>query len=114
MFRFSDPASGDKTATGHGQKGVIKIWREEDMPFGIDDRNNTIKFDMVVAVSSINNRLTVSQYYEIVSGATAAREGRRLVIEPCETQCMHMETVLYHGKTRELMIQRTAMMRHLY
>ena len=102
VLRYSTPVTGDKFATGHGQKGVIKRTRDQDMPWGTDDRGNVIKFDIIVSLSSISNRLTAGQYYEMVAGAKAAREGRRLVIQPGEYQEDHLETVLYDGTTGDL------------
>lgn len=102
VLRYSTPVTGDKIATGHGQKGVIKLTPEADMPWGIDDRGNPIKFDIVVSLSSISNRLTSGQYYEMVSATHAAREGKRVVISPGEYESRHNETVLYDGKTGEM------------
>lgn len=97
VLRYSTPVTGDKLATGHGQKGVVKWISDENMPWGIDDMGQPIKFDIVVALSSISNRLTTGQYYEMVAGAKAAREGRRVVIQPGQYTDEHMETVLYDG-----------------
>lgn len=99
LLRFSTSVTGDKLASGHGQKGVLKLWRDEDMPWGIDENGNTIRFDMVMSLASITNRLTNGHYYEMVSGVKAAKEGRRLVIQPSEYCKDHTETTLYDGKT---------------
>jgi hypothetical protein len=102
VLRYSTPVTGDKIATGHGQKGVIKLTPDADMPWGVDDRGNTIRFDIVVSLSSISNRLTAGQYYEMVSATSAVREGKRLVVIPGDHQSGHNETELYDGKTGEL------------
>lgn len=99
VLRFSQPVTGDKLATYHGQKGVIKIWPDEDMPWGHDSNGNVVRFDMVMSLSSVTNRLTLGQYYEMVSGATAAGEGRRIVVKPCDAVYGHSETEIYDGRT---------------
>ncbi|KJZ68977.1 hypothetical protein HIM_11634 [Hirsutella minnesotensis 3608] len=105
MLRFSMPATGDKIATGHGQKGTMKLWEEQDMPYGVDENGEVVKFDMIMSLSSVVNRLTEGQYYEMVSGVRAAREGRRIVVAPHEYETHHTETVLYDGKTGELVVR---------
>ncbi|KAI1747742.1 hypothetical protein F4782DRAFT_551818 [Xylaria castorea] len=100
MLRFSCPIQGDKVATGHGQKGVMKLWDEEDMPWGLDDHGNVVRFDMVVALSSITNRLAVGQYYEMVSG-------RSLIVKPYDSHGDHMETVLYDGASGQMIERRS-------
>ena len=107
ILRYSVPASGDKLASGHGQKGVIKLIPEVDMPWGIDENGETIKFDIIISVASIVNRLTVGQYYEMVSGADAVREGRRIIVSPIDSHNNHKETVLYDGITGTL-LERTS------
>lgn len=102
VLRYSTPSTGDKLATGHGQKGVIKKVKEENMAWGIDENGNVIKFDIIISLSSISNRLTTGQYYEMISGVDAAREGRRLIISPPQYHSNHNETVLYDGKTGQL------------
>lgn len=102
VLRYSTPCTGDKIATGHGQKGVVKLIKEADMPWGIDDNNEPIKFDIVVSLSSITNRLTNGQYYEMVSGVNATKTGKRLIINPSTYHDEHMETVLYDGKSGNL------------
>ncbi|KAI0435556.1 hypothetical protein F4803DRAFT_557869 [Xylaria telfairii] len=102
MLRFSCPVTGDKVATGHGQKGVIKLWEQEEMPWGVDNHGQPIYFDIVVALSSIVNRLTVGEYYEMVSGANSAMSGRRLVVNPYAYHNEHKETVLYDGRTGKM------------
>lgn len=102
VLRYSTPVTGDKLATGHGQKGVIKWIKDEDMPWGVDEFGQPIKFDIIVALSSISNRLTGGQYYEMTAGAKAAKEGKRIVIQPGEYNDQHMETVLYDGETGQM------------
>jgi hypothetical protein len=102
VLRYTTPVTGDKLATGHGQKGVIKVTKDEDMPWGVDESGQVVKFDIIVSLSSISNRLTTGQYYEMVAGATAAREGKRLIIQPGKYTSKHMETVLYDGKTGDM------------
>lgn len=102
VLRYSTPVTGDKIATGHGQKGTIKLIKHQDMPWGIDEDGNEIRFDIVVSMSSISNRLTTGQYYEMVSGAIAAKTGKRLILTPSESQDQHTETVLYSGETGQI------------
>lgn len=106
VLRYCMPAEGDKLATGHGQKGTLKLVEEEDMPYGIDDRGEVIKFDMIISLTSIASRLTEGQYYEMIAGVEAARQQRRLVISPEELSYGHPETVIYDGTTG-LMVSRT-------
>lgn len=58
VLRYSTVSTGDKLATGHGQKGMVKPIPEYDMPWGVDERGEMLRFDIVVALSSISNRLT--------------------------------------------------------
>ena len=102
MLRYSTPVTGDKLAAGHGQKGVIKLVPDTDMPWGIDDRNEPIKFDIVMSLSSMTNRLTNGMYYEVVSGVKAAKECRRLIIQPTDECNDHTETILYSGETGQI------------
>lgn len=102
MLRHTASVNGDKGATGHGQKGVLKLWDEQDMPYGIDENGEVLRFDMIISMSSIANRLTEGQYYEMIAGARAVREGRRLIIAPGEYETEHTETVVYSGTTGEL------------
>ena len=105
VLRFSTPVTGDKLASGHGQKGVLKLWKDEDMPWGIDENGNEIKFDMIMSLSSITNRLTNGHYYEMVTGVKAGKEGRRLVIQPSQYCKDHTETVLYDGKSGNIVMR---------
>jgi DNA-directed RNA polymerase beta subunit len=72
------------------------------MPWGIDENGQPIVFDIVMSLSCMTNRLTVGQYYEAVTGVKAAKEGRRIIINPSEDCNEHSETILYDGKTGEL------------
>ena len=100
--RYSTSVTGDKLATGHGQKGVMKLCPQENMPWGLDENNQPIYFDMVMSLSSKTNRLTTGQYYEAVTGVRAVREGRRIIINPTDECNEHTETILYDGNTGEL------------
>ena len=102
VLKFCTSVTGDKLASGHGQKGVLKLWKDEDMPWGVDENGNVIRFDMVMSLSSITNRLTNGHYYEMVTGVKAAGEGRRIVVQPSEYCSDHTETVLYDGKTGQI------------
>lgn len=82
VLRHSSSRNGDKIATGYGQKEVLKIHNEIDLIYGYDENNEVVKFDMVMALSSINNILTIAQHYEVVSGAQAARTGGNIIIKP--------------------------------
>ena len=100
--RYSTSVTGDKLASGHGQKGVIKLIKETNMPWGIDENGEPIIFDIVMSLSSMTNRLTVGQYYEAVTAVKATREGRRIIVKPSQSCNDHTETILYDGKTGEL------------
>jgi len=106
-IRYSTPVTGDKLATGHGQKGTIKLVKEQDMPWGVDENGYPLKFDIVMSLSSMTNRLTTGQYYEAIAGVKAAKEGRKIVVTPSEYFDEHTETVLYDGQTGEL-LERTS------
>lgn len=75
------------------------------MPWGVDENGNAIRFDMIMSLSSITNRLTNGHYYEVVTGAIANKEGRRLVVQPTEYCSEHTETVLYDGKTGQMLMR---------
>jgi hypothetical protein len=105
ILRFCTPVTGDKLASGHGQKGVLKLWKDEDMPWGIDEDGNVIRFDMVMSLASITNRLTNGHYYEMVTGVKASGEGRRLVIQPSQYCSDHTETTLYDGKSGQMIMR---------
>ena len=102
VLRYTTLVTSDKLATGYRQKGVIKCIKDKDMPQGVDKRRNLVKFNIIVALLSILNRLTTGQYYKIVAGAKAAREGKRVVIQPRRYTDKHIETVLYNSKTGEI------------
>lgn len=105
ILRFCTGVTGDKLASGHGQKGVLKLWKDEDMPWGIDENGNDIRFDIIMSLSSITNRLTNGHYYEMVTGVKAAGEGRRIVVQPSEYCSDHTETTLYDGKTGQMIMR---------
>lgn len=103
VLRYSNVVSGDKLASLHGQKGTVKLIKEKDMPYGFtegcgkDAQPEIIKFDIIISVSSLVNRITMGQYYEMISGAIAAKEGRTIVVDFNEVHSQHKETVLYDG-----------------
>jgi hypothetical protein len=63
---FSPLQTGDKLTTGYGQKGVAWIMPEEDMIYGKHPVYGNVRFDIVMACSSIVNRLTTGQVIETV------------------------------------------------
>ena len=54
------PVNGDKITTSHGQKGVVTIFRDEDMPVV-----NSMRAEIVIGTSSIIRRGTTSQLIEL-------------------------------------------------
>jgi DNA-directed RNA polymerase beta subunit len=60
-----------------------------------------------MSLSSITNRLTMGQYYEMVYGVKAAREGKRIVVIPGTSPEEHTETVLYDGPTGDIIMRRS-------
>lgn len=101
-LKFSYPATGDKLGSAHGQKGVIILRNEEDMPWGVDDNGDVIRFDVIMSVSSIVNRQTNGHYYEMVTAVEALRRGKRMIVEPTGDCDYHTETELYDGRTGDL------------
>lgn len=72
--------TGDKITTGHGQKGVAKILRVEDMPQIVLEDGETMIPDVVVAMSSIICRQTNGQLYDAQASLNAVRDGKSKVV----------------------------------
>jgi hypothetical protein len=81
LSRDADITDGDKLATMHGQKGVVKILPAEELPYGIDDEGNRVEFDIIISISSVISRLTVGQVLELHAGRIATSEGRQITCE---------------------------------
>ena len=82
VTRIQQLVDGDKLATPHGQKGVARLWSDENMPIGVVD-GKEIKFDAVISTSSITNRGTAGQVMEGFAGyrqlvRNRSGSGRRL------------------------------------
>jgi hypothetical protein len=81
LERDADITDGDKLATMHGQKGVVKILPANSIPYGIDEKGTRIDFDLIVSVSSVLSRLTVGQVLELQAGRIAMKRGWSITCE---------------------------------
>lgn len=68
VMRYARAVTGNKLATPHGQKGVMYIMEDDEMPVGVLDDGSEIEFDIVMSLSSVVNRQTLGQYFEMVRG----------------------------------------------
>jgi len=50
------------------KQGVMYIMEECEMPVGVLDDGSEIEFDIVMSLSSVVNRQTLGQYFEMVRG----------------------------------------------
>lgn len=105
VLRYSTMVTGDKLGTGHGQKGVVKVIPDEDMPWGYDDAGNEVRFDIIMSLASVVNRQTNGQYFEMVTGVKAAKSGKRIIVKPFEECHDHAETELYNGMKGTLVMR---------
>lgn len=93
VHRVSKLVSGDKLSTHHGQKGVVKLVRDEDMPWGVGSLGDIVHFDLIMALSSVVNRVTLGQCDEM-------REAMlRIGLATESSLDLACEAVLYDGKT---------------
>lgn len=76
--------------------------RTLDIPWGLDDRNNVVRFDVVMSVSSIVNRQTNGQYLEMVASIGALKECRRVIVRPSQECYEDVDTEVYSGTSGEL------------
>lgn len=90
--------TGDKVAMQHGQKGVVYLVEPEDMPWGLPPTGTAVQFDMVMAVSSVDNRLIKGQELESMSGLLAARRSEAHTTGHSLRDAMST-CALYDGKT---------------
>jgi len=80
LKREGIPSDGDKMATLHGQKGVIKVIQRDEMPCACDPETGTlVEFDLVIAVSSVISRVTVGQIMELRAGRIAMQLHKTLI-----------------------------------
>lgn len=70
VLSFSQIITGDKVSTMHGQKGVVHIVPEVDLPVIVLKNGSTFKADIYIAVGSIVSRQTNGQIYESAYGST--------------------------------------------
>lgn len=83
VVRTSRAVTGNKLATPHGQKGVMYILDESEMPVGVSDDGHKLEFDIVMSISSVINRQTLGQYYEAVRGEMLKE---KLCVSPIATE----------------------------
>ncbi|PLW04981.1 hypothetical protein PCASD_26333 [Puccinia coronata f. sp. avenae] len=67
VVRYAKAVTGNKLATAHGQKGVMYILEDNEMPVGVLDDGTEINFDVVMSLSSVVNRQTLGQYFEMLA-----------------------------------------------
>jgi hypothetical protein len=98
---------GDKVATHHGQKGVIKLTSRDDMPYGVDRNAGRIDFDMIISVSSAVSQVTLGQIYEMKAGYVALSLGWTItdteyirdygnshVLNECVVNLVHKDSII--------------------
>lgn len=57
---------GDKMTSRHGQKGVVSlILKDEDMPYYINDNNETIRIELMINPHAFPSRMTMGQIHEM-------------------------------------------------
>jgi DNA-directed RNA polymerase beta subunit len=66
--RTSLPVSGDKLSTPHGQKGVMVIVPDKDVPSGKLADGSIVDFDIVMSLTAVFKRQTIGQVYEAAHG----------------------------------------------
>lgn len=91
VLSFSQILTGDKVSTMHGQKGVVRIVPQEDLPIIVMEDESSFTADIYIAVGSIISRQTSGQIYESASGWRGARDGILQtvddVIDPSSDHC---------------------------
>ncbi|KNZ62517.1 RNA polymerase Rpb2, domain 6 family protein [Puccinia sorghi] len=99
--------TGNKLATPHGQKGVMYIMEENKMPVGVLDSADEIEFDIIMSLSSVVNRQTLGQYFEMVRGELIFR-GLEMqnIVGATEREDRHLSCKLKLGSS---LIQRWVM-----
>jgi DNA-directed RNA polymerase beta subunit len=85
---FSPLQTGDKITTRHGQKGVAWVMPDEDMIYGKHPKYGNVCFDVIMACSSIVNRLTTGQIVETVRTIPVPLTGRVLLDEVFDAERM--------------------------
>lgn len=81
VLSFSQILTGDKISTMHGQKGVVHIIPQHELPVISMKDGTTFIADLYMAVGSIVSRQTSGQVFESSYGLRAARSGIRSVVE---------------------------------
>ncbi len=80
VLSFSQILTGDKISTMHGQKGVVRIVPQEDLPILVMEDGSTFNADLYIAVGSIVSRQTNGQIYDSAHGLKGARSGKLLAV----------------------------------
>lgn len=81
VLSFSQILTGDKISTMHGQKGIVRIVPQEDLPVLVMEDDSTFCADLYIAVGSIVSRQTNGQIYDSAYGLRAARSGKMVTID---------------------------------
>lgn len=96
--RHARAVTGNKLATPHGQKGVMCIMEESEMPVGVLDDGSEVEFDVVMSLSSVVNRQTLGQYFEMVRGELVYKGlEKRNVVGATEREDRHLSCKLRIG-----------------
>ncbi len=82
VLSFSQILTGDKISTMHGQKGVVRIVPQENLPMIVLKDGSIFHADLYIAVGSIVSRQTNGQIFESAHGLRAAREGKLYTTQP--------------------------------
>ena len=84
--------AGDKLASRHGQKGVVVLVDEADMPF---DPQNDTHVDVLFNPHGLPSRMSAGQLVEAALARIAALEGRAAVVDAFEKNVLkHVQKAL--------------------
>ncbi|KAL5866327.1 hypothetical protein ACKVWL_011530, partial [Pyricularia oryzae] len=100
---FEQFQTGNKIATGHGQKGVATVIPFCEMPVVKTSDGCTIIPDMVMSVSSIIMRQTPGQFYEGSAAMSVLRgDTSNRIVEVCDTFGMCEDFQVMDSRTGKL------------
>ena len=80
ILSFSQLLTGDKISTMHGQKGVVRIVPQHELPVIVMQNGTQMIADLYIAVGSIVSRQTNGQIYESAYGLRGALDGIRPIV----------------------------------
>lgn len=73
---FSQLLTGDRISTTHGQKGVVRILDQRNLPMVVAENFN-MPVDLYMTASSVTSRQTLGQLFESTAGIKVLKEGIR-------------------------------------